>query len=177
MQWKKYMENLLEKHASHCWFSLKGRNVYEFFLPINVCESEVKVLVAQPCPTLWDPMDCSQPGSSVCGILQARILEQAAIPFSGGSSAPRDQTQVSCIAGRFFPIWATKESHKCMHIYTYICVYLFVCSSAQSCRTLCDPMDRSTTSLPVLHHLPELAQTHVHWVSDDNVSMSIKWGK
>ena len=51
---------------------------------------------------------CSRPGSSVHGILQARILERVAIPFSRGSSQPRDQTWVSCIAGRFFTIWAYK---------------------------------------------------------------------
>ena len=61
-----------------------------------------KMLVSQLCPTLWDPIDCSLPGSSVCGILQAKILEWAAIPFSRGSSQPRDQSLVSCIAGRFF---------------------------------------------------------------------------
>src|SRR5574337_612499 len=49
-------------------------------------------------------MDCSPPGSSVHGILRARILEWVAIPFSRGSSQPRDQTQVSCIAGSFFTI-------------------------------------------------------------------------
>ena len=64
----------------------------------------------QSCPTLWDPMDCSPPDSSVHGILQARILEWVAIPFSRGSSWPRDQTQVSCIASRFFTIWATREA-------------------------------------------------------------------
>ena len=47
-------------------------------------------LVAQSCPSLWDPMDCSPPGNSVHGTLQARILEWAAIPFSRGSSRPRD---------------------------------------------------------------------------------------
>ena len=46
--------------------------------------------------------------SSVHGILQARIPELVAIPFSRGSSWPRDQTQVSCIAGRFFIIWTTR---------------------------------------------------------------------
>ena len=54
-------------------------------------------------------MDCSQPGSSVHGILQARILEWVAISFSRGSSQPRDGSWVSCIAGSFFSIWATKE--------------------------------------------------------------------
>ena len=72
---------------------------------------EVKVKVAQSCPTLWDPMDCRLPGSSVHGILQARILEWVAIPFCRGSSQPRNQTQVSHIAGEFFTIWATREAH------------------------------------------------------------------
>ena len=65
--------------------------------------------VAQSCPTLCNPMD-SLPGSSVHGILQARILEWVAISFSRGSSWPRDRTQVSCIAGRRFTIWATREA-------------------------------------------------------------------
>ena len=65
-------------------------------------ESEVKVNVAQSCPTVCNPTDCSPPGSSVHGILQARILEWVAIPFSSGSSQPRNQTGVSCIAGGFF---------------------------------------------------------------------------
>ena len=59
---------------------------------------DVCVLAAQLCPTLCDPMDCSLPGSFVHGILQARILEWIAIPFSRGSSQPRDQTLVSGIA-------------------------------------------------------------------------------
>ena len=50
----------------------------------------VKVLVAQLCPIFCDPMDCSPPGPSVHGILQARILEWVAIPFSRGSSQPSD---------------------------------------------------------------------------------------
>ena len=61
--------------------------------------------VAQSCPTLCDPMYCSPPGSSVHGILQARILEWVAISSSRGSSWPRDWTQVSCIAGRLFTDW------------------------------------------------------------------------
>ena len=52
----------------------------------------------QSCPTLWDLMDCSPPGFSVHGILQATILEWVAIPFSRGSSQPKDQTHVYCIA-------------------------------------------------------------------------------
>ena len=65
---------------------------------------KVLALVAQSCPTLCDPMDCSPPSSSVHGILQARILEGVAIPFSRRSSQPRDRTLVSRIAGRFFTV-------------------------------------------------------------------------
>ena len=60
--------------------------------------------VAQSCPTLCDPMDCSPPGSLVHGIFQAWILEWVAISFSRGSSRPRDQTWVSCIVGRRFTV-------------------------------------------------------------------------
>ena len=61
-----------------------------------------------------NPMDCSPPDSSIHKILQARILEWVALPFCRGSFQPRDWTQVSHIAGRFFTIWAyTKQSHKC----------------------------------------------------------------
>ena len=72
-------------------------------------ESE-KVLVTQSCPTLFDPMDYSLPGSSVHEILQARILEWIAISFSRRASQPREWTQVSHIAGRFFIVWATREA-------------------------------------------------------------------
>ena len=58
------------------------------------------VLVTQSCLTLYDPMDCSPPGFSILGILQARILEWVAVSFSRGSSQPRDRTQVSRNAGR-----------------------------------------------------------------------------
>ena len=81
--------------------------------PFSESESEV----AQSCPTLCNPMDCSPPGSSVHGILQARILEWVAISFSRGSSQPRDRTQVSRIAGRCFNLWAT--IYQCLHGFPY----------------------------------------------------------
>ena len=68
---------------------------------------KVKVKVTQSYPTLCDPMDYT-----VHGILQARIMEWVALPFSRGPSQPRDQTQVSCIAGRFFTSWATREAQE-----------------------------------------------------------------
>ena len=64
-------------------------------------KNSMRVLVAQSCLTLCDPTDCSP---SVHGILQARILEWAVIPFSRGSSQPRDRTLVSCTASRFFTV-------------------------------------------------------------------------
>ena len=67
------------------------------------------VWVAYLCLTLCDPIDCSWLVSCVHGILLARILEWVAIPSSRGSSRTWDQTCVSCIADRFFIIWATRE--------------------------------------------------------------------
>ena len=68
--------------------------------------------VAQSCPTLCDPMDCSLPGPSLHGILHVRVLEWVAISFSRGSSPPRDRTQVSCIPSRRFNLWATLDPLK-----------------------------------------------------------------
>ena len=73
---------------------------------INQWTSEVSQLYLPLC----HPMDCSLPGSSIHGIFQARVLECVAISFSRGSSQPRDQTQVSCIAGRCFTVWVTSEN-------------------------------------------------------------------
>ena len=70
-----------------------------------------KMSVAQSRLSLWNPMDCSLPVSSVGGIFQARILKWVAIPFSMESSWLRDRIWVSRIASRFFTIWATREAH------------------------------------------------------------------
>ena len=70
----------------------------------------VLCLATQSCPTLCDPMNCSLPGSSDHGILQAIILEWIAISFSRGPSQPRDRTQVFHITGIFFTVWATREA-------------------------------------------------------------------
>ena len=164
------------------------------------------------------------------------------MPSSRGSPQPTDQTQVSCIVGRFFTIWATREvvlnSNSCLSVKTLIstsilneflagwsnlgcrffpfstlnischsfwpaefllkdqllivwgfpCILLAAfpmlkkqfknyfknsdydvaccCSVIQLCLTLCNPMDCSMPGFPVLHYLPEFAQTHVHWVSN-----------
>ena len=72
--------------------------------PIVILEREVKLRVAQSCPTLCEKMDYT-----VHGILQARILEWVAVPFSRRSFQPRDQTQISLIAGGFFTTWTRRE--------------------------------------------------------------------
>ena len=81
----------------------KTENLRHLYLPIStivlLCIKYCCCgLVSKWCPTLCNPMDCSPPGSSVHGISQARILEWVAIPFSSGSSWPRDQTLVSSIS-------------------------------------------------------------------------------
>ena len=93
--------NLYPNH--YCWRSQSWMSLWR---PTRPPESEV----AQSCPTLCDPMDCSPPGSSVHGIHQARILEWIAISFSRGSSQPRDRTQVSHIVGRCFNLWASRKT-------------------------------------------------------------------
>ena len=89
--------HLLTFHSTNkCWRPNTGQ--------AHCCES----VVTQSCLTLWEPMDCSPQGHE---IISARILEWVAISFSRGSSQPRDQTQVSYIAGEFLTIWATGEAH------------------------------------------------------------------
>ena len=89
-------------HPAHgCW---DGRRIH-WLRGRSLVES-----VAQLCLTLWDPTDCSPPGSSVHGILQARILEWVAMPYSRVISQARDRTQVSCIASRFLTVWVTGKA-------------------------------------------------------------------
>ena len=84
---------------------------------LRVCsssEGDVTVKVTRLCPTLCDALDFMEPSDfSVHRIPQARTLDWVAIPFSKGSSWLRDGTRASCIvAGRFFPVWATREAQK-----------------------------------------------------------------
>ena len=67
-------------------------------------------LVTSDMSDFFNPMDFNPPGSSVHKILQARVLERVAMPFSRGSFQPRDWTQVSWIAGGYFTVWATREA-------------------------------------------------------------------
>ena len=78
------------------------------FPPSKKLESESGSVVLDS----LQPRGLSPPGFSVHGILQARILQWVATPFCTGSSQPRDRTEVSCLSGRFFTIWATREGSK-----------------------------------------------------------------
>ena len=100
---KRFLTHSQQEKCSVISFS----TILGFYLPLLTFQWNV--LVAKSCLTLCNPMDYRPPGSSLHGVLQARILEWVAIPFSRGSSQPRDQTWVSCIAGRFFTVWATRE--------------------------------------------------------------------
>ena len=76
-----------------------------FLLSENINQLWIALKREDSLRSLWTVVS---PGYSVRGILQARILKWVAIPFFRGSSWPRDQTQVSCVAGRFFTIWVTR---------------------------------------------------------------------
>ena len=111
-------------------------------------------LLLKSCLTC-DPMDCSPRGCSVHGISQARILEWVDISSCRGSSQPRDQTHISFTGRWSLYHWATRETPN-----------VIVVAQLLSHVWLCDPMDCSTPGFPVLHYLPEFAQTYVRWIGD-----------
>ena len=103
--WTPLMKCYKGKSQKHSWSIL----LIHMTLPYAKVKSESEV--AQSCPTFCNPVDCNLPGSSLHGILQTRVLEWGAIAFSRGSSWPRDRTWDSCIAGRGFNLWATREAY------------------------------------------------------------------
>ena len=103
MQWCSVQHQMCFHHQTHPQLSIVSTLVQ----PLHSfwCAKSL-----QSFPTFCDPMDCSPPGSSVHGVIQARTLEWVAIPSSSGSSRPRDRTHVSyvwCIGRRFLYHWAT----------------------------------------------------------------------
>ena len=113
--WRQLLEKFLLPGGAS--LSVQFRPLPDWMRPTHIVEGnllkpkfsdlgvEVKVKVAQSCPTFYDPLYYTVPG-----ILQARMWEWVAFPFSRGSAQPRDWTQVSHIAGRFFTNWATWEA-------------------------------------------------------------------
>ena len=154
----KEIDTRTHKHtsASFSIFICIYVHMYVYRLKLIWVHTDVCVLVTQLCPTLWDPMDCSQPGSSVQGILQARKLEWVAIPFSRGSSWPRVWTQVSCVADSLLS--------EPPHIDAATAA-----KSLQLCPTLCDPIDGSPPGFPV----PGILQARtLEWLA---ISFSNAW--
>lgn len=103
-----------------------------YILDYVVAVSLKSVLVLQSCRTLCKLTDCSLPGSSAYGMLQARIMEWVVIPFSKGSSRPRSQIQIFCNAGGVFIIWAITEAQ----VYAYTQAYMYVVSVSKCFRIL-----------------------------------------
>ena len=105
-------------------------------------------------------VDCSPSGSSIRGILQARILEWTAISFSRGSYRPRDRTQVSRIAGRCFNLWATSQKYYLLLIFICILQFFFfltLCLWACGILVLRPGMEPQP---PAVH-----MQSHNHWTT------------
>ena len=107
-------------------------------------------------------------------ILQARILEWVAVPFSRGSFQPRDRTQVSGIASGFFTSWAAREVFwilECVSLLQGIYLFLVSAKSLQLCPTLCDPIDGSPPGSPV----PGILQARtLEWVA---IAFSNAWSE
>ena len=94
-----------------------GPAIYCNLLPIFTMEGNVTfqfvVYLLSHVRPFCDPLDCSPPGSSVCGLSQARTLEWVAVSFSGGSSRPRDRTYISCVGRRI--LYPITLSSPCIH--------------------------------------------------------------
>ena len=133
----------------------------------------------QSCLTLCDPIDGSPPGSSFPGILQAKTLEWVAISFFNAWKWKVKVKSLSRVRPSVIPWTAAFQAPPSMGfsrqeywsglllpslMWSFSSVQFS--SVAQSCLTLCDPMNRSMPGLPVHHQLPEFTQTHVHKVSD-----------
>ena len=130
---------------------------YIYIYTLHCCQ-----WVTRSCLTIWDPVDCSPPGSSVHGILQARMLEWVATSFSRGSYQPWDWTcisRVSCVHRQILYHWATREALHTLYIYIHTAA---AAKSLQSCPTLCNPIDGS----PLCSSVPGILQARtLEWVA------------
>ena len=133
----------------------------------------VRAKLLQLCATLWDPMDCNPPSSSVYGIVQARILGWVAMPSYRGSPRARDQTgwsyvsYVSCIGRQSLPL-APPEKPRGI-------AAAAAAKSLQSCPTLCDPIDGSPPGSPSLGFSRQEHWTGLPFPSPMHESEKWKW--
>ena len=113
LTFKKYLLHLIWYNSIQCalvCYQKVQRQLTKVSINYKIAAAAAAKLL-QSCPTLWDPIDFSLPGSSVHATLQERILERVTISFSRGSSQSSNWMQVSHIAGIFFTIWVTREAH------------------------------------------------------------------
>ena len=119
-----FIFNFLKNHlpfstAAATFYIPTSKHTGFWFFHVLISTYNFRCLVAQSCLTLCDPMDCSPPGSSAHGILQARILELIAISFSKGSSISRDRTQVSYIAAGILATEPPGKPHLRIALFLY----------------------------------------------------------
>ena len=141
MRWSNFLLSFsLTFTVAWCFIFLKLSELWIWISMSLYCfTTGLKVKVTQKCSTLCDPMDYT-----VHGILQARLLEWVANPFSSRSSQPRNQTGISCIAGGFFTSWATREAQ----------VSAFTDSKVSYFSSICFPPSKSLVlSSPYLPYL------------------------
>ena len=130
------------------------------YIYLNIWSLDCCCLVAKLYLTLLQPYGLySLPGSSVHGILQARLLEWLPFPSPGYLPDPGIEPVSPALAGGFFTTEPPGKPKVLISSAQFSSV-------AQSCPTLCNPMDCSTPGFSVHHQLPDLTQTHVHWVGD-----------
>ena len=120
----------------------------------------------QSCLTLCDAVDCSQPGSSVRGILQARILEWVAMPSSRGSSPPRDWTCISCISKRILYHWATGEDGWALYLRALSNLYI---------QSLLFSISQSLSSIPISFSFTFTWLSQVFLLHNNSNFNSIYW--
>ena len=133
----------------------------------GIYETHVLCLAIQSCP------DGSLPGSSVHGILQARILEWVAVLFFRGSSQPRDQTQVSRIAGGFFTVWAPREAHK-QHLIQQRKIKAFLLRSGIRQGCLLAPLPLNGVLQVLIRAIRQGKNRHPNWNKEVKLSIS-RW--
>ena len=124
--WEKSLSRLLYllgmegKLQGQAWAGYIHINIYIYiYLAHSLYKCVYCCLVAKSCSSLFVPLDCSLPGSSVYGISWTRILDWDAISFSRESSQPRDQTCASCMASRFSTTDPPEKLQVCVYIYIY----------------------------------------------------------
>ena len=116
-------------------------------------------VVTKTCPILCNPMDCNQPGSSVCEISQARILEWVAISSSRRPSWLRDQTRVSCTGTRILYLWATRDSLNVSLALINFPVNKASSLNATSCHAAVSPLLNSLLQFPFLSEVNDTGCT------------------